>query len=173
VESKNPKALAFAEELADVPRAAEIEIEAVRNQFVPLRSRFESVKKKAEAGTMPSEFNEAVRQLVLENGTLFAEALQLMNQATNDSKALLTAFFEDPETTRPADFFGSIAKFMKQFEEVKAELEKKRLETERAARTPSARQAKGRAPIDVRMQQRGVMDDLLAKLRSGQLKRVE
>jgi hypothetical protein len=173
VTSKNPKALAIAGELVDVPRAAEIEIEAVRNQFMPLRGKFELVKKKAEEGKMPNEFCEAARQLSLDNGNLFAEASQLVKQATDDSKALLSAFFEDPETTRPAEFFGSIAKFIKQFEELKAELEKKRLEAERAASAPSARAGKGRGPVDFRSQQRGVMDDLLARLRTGQLKRVD
>jgi hypothetical protein len=174
VEAKNPTALALSSELAAVPRASELELDGIRNLFSPLRAKFEVLKKKAASVHMPQEYIAAGQQLVSELSGTFADASALLQRATEDTTALLQTFFEDPAMTKPADFFGGLAKFIKQFDAEKAAIDQRREEEERKARSPQApRAGKGRGPVDFKAQQRGVMDDLLAKIRTGQLKRTE
>jgi hypothetical protein len=177
IEAKKPEALALSSQLPDVPRAAELELDGIRNMFWPLRMKFEALKQKTASPQMPQAYVTAGQALVADLSGTFNDVSALLAKAAEDVTALLQSFFEDPATSRPADFFGGIARFMRQFDAEKAEMTRKKEEEERKAKGgqagPRGAGPRGRGPVDLMGQQRGVMDDLLARIRAGQLKRVD
>jgi hypothetical protein len=132
--------------------------------FTPLRGKFETLKKKTATIHMPQEYIAAGQQLVADLSGTFTDATALLTKAAADSAALLQSFFEDPATSKPAEFFGGLARFMGQFDAERKEIIRKNEEEARKAKLaqPAARGGKARGPVDLRGQQRGVMDDLLA-----------
>jgi hypothetical protein len=174
VEKHRPAARAICAELDSVEAAVAADVDGIRQNFVPLKATFDGVKKKVEEPNALREYVAAAQRLAAEVDSKFQEATTLLRQSTVEAKLFLASYGEDPEAVKPPEFFGSLLAFLKKFEATRKELEQKRADAEMAAKLSRATgRRSGKATVDFGPQQRGVMEDLLAKIRGGQLKRVE
>lgn len=165
LEKNCPSALGLEYELSKVYLAAEIELDSVKSQIGPLKGKCTAIKAAASNPSAPSGFVSAALDVCEQIEPILAEVDSLFEEASTKSRKLLTDFFEDPAKTKPAEFFTTLKQFMTGLRDEKARIDAERAEQARRSRAPGAG---GHAAGAM---QRGVMDELLNKIKNGQLKR--
>ncbi|OHT06779.1 hypothetical protein TRFO_05471 [Tritrichomonas foetus] len=171
IENKHPEMVNLSSDLNMIPAAQKADLRSIRQDLMPLKGRIESVSKAQNDGS--DRFKQAAAALVRDVGSNIETALNLLNQAEQEVKNLMTTYYEDQDTS-PSDFFDYILTFLNDFDAAREAIAKKKAEEEKAKREASGRPTgRKNAPINIGNQQRGLMDDLFAQIKSGKLKRVE
>jgi len=167
IEDNYSDALNLPKELEDIPEASKIEIDFLKSSFGPIKSRFTSILQNAYLG---SEYLEVANELTKECQEKIDKLSNSIELLEQKSKEIMDLFAEDP-TRKIADLFCDLNCFIEQFISTHKHIITKRAEEEKARKQSENKKRITQGPA-IR-HERGIADELLQRIKVGQLRRVE
>ncbi|TPX33081.1 hypothetical protein SmJEL517_g03929 [Synchytrium microbalum] len=178
-----PEAQDFANELTHIEEASKVSIPTIRQILMAVRDNLANLKALLE--TLESSDAVGDRKYIKEMGEFYKKAedyFQSLDSRLKDTEkqfeSLCNLYGEDPKTTTPEEFFGILLKFVRDFNQARADNDQavaKQIELDKREREKVDRELARRKKRETSLSsappqasaESGGLDDMISAIRSG------